>query len=181
MKVPTIPALLLAALLCWLATLPLPVQAHRTELFAIVQGSDIHGQTGDLADTTIKIYGPGNKLLGETRTDGQGAFVYSPTQRVDHTLVLDTDDGHRAAFTVAATELPAALSAPDRNTAPAAALAELKSTLQTLLTEQLNPLRQEIHALEKRLRLQDILGGLGYITGLAGLLFFLRRKSGKDN
>ena len=49
------------------------------------------------------------------------------------------------------------------------------------LGKQLDLLRQQVYDSEERLRFRDILGGIGFILGLAGVAFYLkarRRRSG---
>ena len=50
------------------------------------------------------------------------------------------------------------------------------------LTAELAALRRELRQYEQRIRLRDVLGGIGYIVGMAGVAFYFlgvrRRQSG---
>jgi nickel transport protein len=72
----------------------------------------------------------------------------------------------------------AASAAPE---AFAAAVAPaLESAIERAVARQIRPLREQLVAAEDRIRLQDILGGIGYIMGLTGLALWWasRRRSG---
>ncbi|WP_235851899.1 carboxypeptidase-like regulatory domain-containing protein [Litorivita pollutaquae] len=55
---------------------------------------------------------------------------------------------------------------------------EAQEALAQMLQDELRPLRREVMALKETRRVQDVLGGLGYIAGLFGLGFYIaaRRK-----
>jgi nickel transport protein len=66
---------------------------------------------------------------------------------------------------------------------PAAALpgdARLKELIETAVDRQVVPLRRQLDRFENTLRVRDVLGGIGYIFGIMGLLFFFlgRRSKG---
>lgn len=56
---------------------------------------------------------------------------------------------------------------------PALSQEVLEAAVARAVASQVNPLREQIAAYEDRLRLHDILGGIGWIVGVAGLGFFL--------
>ncbi len=56
---------------------------------------------------------------------------------------------------------------------------EVRSIVEAAVTKRIRPLVREIRRLEEQVWLHDILGGIGYIAGLAGLAFYflgVRRK-----
>jgi len=152
---------------------------------------------GRVRNAAIKVFGPDGRQLGETVTDAAGEFTFAPAGRFDHRFVLDPGDGHRAAFTVARDELPAGLAPggvkPGLHAgagetpvggrrppaAPAAATpvrpadgdAEIHRLVEEAVARQLRPLRERIERYEEKTRLRDVLGGIGYILGIAGVLF----------
>ena len=159
---------------------------------------------GKLKDITIKVLGPGGEHLGQTTTDAEGSFEFVAEKRCDHTFVLETDAGHRAEYTVKAEELPADLPSPtpdpqksgggqderaqnsreprELDGEAAAKSAEtvsdtkLREAVESAVARQMRPLRRELQACRKTVRFHDIVGGIGYIVGIAGILFYLKSR-----
>jgi nickel transport protein len=180
-----------------------PAKAHTLRMFAYVDGATIRGSVyfgASVAarDARVTVSGPGGETLFATVSDAEGAFRVPVQSRVDHHLVADTGDGHRAEFTIAARELSPSASAGqpasaeprvdesrvDKQAAAdrqkTAAPAELTAMIESAIARQMGPLRAEIAAFEERIWLRDVLGGLGYILGLAGLAaYFLSRQRQK--
>jgi nickel transport protein len=50
--------------------------------------------------------------------------------------------------------------------------------VERAVARQIRPLREALEAERSRARLHDILGGLGYIAGLAGLALWWRSRKG---
>jgi nickel transport protein len=143
---------------------PSPAWAHKLNLFAHVEGATIQGKayfSGGTAAQGVKVvaFDPAGKELGQTTTDTEGKFTMKPGGRCDHRLVVRTDDGHAAEFTVPAAELPEgdAVRANDNIDA---------------LTQQVVRLREDLNEYEQRLRFRDVLGGIGYIVGVSGVAFY---------
>ncbi len=144
----------------------------------------------------------GNEI-GEVNTDKNGTFSFSADFRQDHIFILELADGHRASFTVKADELPeslilAAVAAPQTQADAAAADAqeenppatemdssaqeqttlqisaeEFEALIDKTVSKHIRPLREQLDRYEEKVRLHDILGGIGYIVGLMGLGYFL--------
>jgi nickel transport protein len=165
------------AVLILVATLvaAFPALAHRMNLFALAEGPEIRGTVtfaggGRGANLPVRIEGPDGSPLAEARTDAQGNFAFTATRRQDHRLSVDTEDGHGARFLVRAEELPASL--PEGPSAPSIPPPAVQD-LEAVVARQIAPLRMQIEAYEQRIRWHDVLGGIGYILGLAGIAFFL--------
>ncbi len=160
-----------------LSLLP-PVLAHRLNVFATVEGNKIAGYVyvsggGRAREARITVLGPDGKELQKLRTNARGEFAFTVKQRVDYTIVAETGDGHRASYTVKATELPAVGAGEGAEPAPA--------KVETAVVRQIQALREELRRHEERVRLRDILGGIGYIFGVMGLiLYFKSRKQAKS-
>lgn len=148
----------------------------------------------------IAVEGPGDQKLSEIKTNDRGEFVYEAAVRCDHTFVLDLEDGHSARFTVKADELPANLpAAGPAGTAPAAepripaaasgepqsaepavhpgelpasTLSGIEAAVSRAVSQQLRPLREQLDEFQEQAKLHDVLGGIGYIFGLAGAAFY---------
>lgn len=93
-----------------------------------------------------------------TQTDAQGRFAWTGAPDGRYLAVAYGMEGHRA-------QAELAVSAVAATAAPAAQAQDLAL------------IRQDIARLEARVRLSDIVGGIGYIVGLAGAyLYWLSRR-----
>lgn len=192
----------LAAVL--IAAASLSAGAHQLRVFASPDGGQIGGQVyfvggGPARNAPVTVEAPGGEALGATETDSEGTFTFTPERAVDHTFIVDLADGHRDAFTVTADSLPIAAEAPPAEDAapdsePVEGPAEpsepratpgavetggqdaLRQATEEAVSRQIRPLREQIDALAKERRLQDIVGGIGYIFGIIGLYIIIRQR-----
>lgn len=186
-----------SCLLCALSALP--VAAHQLKVFAAAEGERIEGSVyfaggGAAVGAAVSVRAPDGRLLAELVADGEGRFAFTAGQRVDHRLSAATGEGHAAEWTVSAAELPAGLPGP-RDAGPAAAPAPadpsagrdavlwpddaaLESMIERAVARQVRPLREELLAAQGRARVSDVLGGIGYIVGIAGLALWWRARRG---
>jgi nickel transport protein len=184
--------------LAWLLAIPV-AQAHALNLFATVSGGVVQGKTyyadGPAPGISVIVYGPKNEVLGSVRSDEAGMFTWTPTIRCDLRFVTETLDGHRTEFTVRTSELPESLPAPegemasdesdgsdrsDRSVGSTEApesSAELQHLIEDAVSRQIAPLRGQLDAASRRTQFRDIVGGIGYIVGVAGLLVLWKRRS----
>lgn len=197
--------LVLLLLLC--AVVPLwttTAHAHRMLIMAWVQGDRLvvetafgTGQIGANIAITVQDAVTGDELLSGT-TDAQGlyeaALPATALERRAPLLVHATDGaGHMAEQTIAPDELPALaiLSTASPSPPEATGLASmpdhspdqlsmlLQQTVAEAVRQEITPLRREILALSQRgPGIPEIVGGIGWIVGLAGLgALLLRRKT----
>lgn len=168
--------LLAAAFLLAGLTAAGPAWAHKMKVFAVIEGDAIVGSAyfspGGRVQDAEAVLSVGGEEVARTRTGTDGEFRFALTRPGPYRIAVDGGDGHAAFFTVAdgaPPAAPASLSAP-------AAIGE--AALEQALARQIRPLREQIDAYEEKIRLHDILGGLGVIAGLAGVAFGLseRRK-----
>ncbi len=193
----------MARLLATLAALALllaaaPAEAHKLKVFAAAVGPRIEGSVyfvgGDPAPgARLNVATPDGEAITAMSADDAGRFAFTAERRVDHVIVADTGDGHSARFTVLARDLPDTLPPPSLSgaqaselsirpptAAPAVAVApfanagDLREIVGEAVAQQIVPLREQLNGYEDRVRLHDVLGGLGYILGLAGLALWLR-------
>ena len=139
-------------------------------------------------------------------TDDHGAFRWRPPVAADYTVTVDAGDGHWIDATVTADRLgavampppaeimprpPAADAAPGPgSTAPTvacpppidpAALARVVETrVDEAVARQLRPLIEAATRAEGRLRLNDVMGGVGMIVGLAGAALWASARRRRD-
>jgi nickel transport protein len=204
----------LAATLLWLLA-PGPALAHKLNLFAAAEGRVIRGEVyfaggGKAADVPVRVQSASGEPLAALRSGADGGFAYKATAAVDHQIIAETPDGHRASWLVRAAELGGAfpqgddadagasssaaapLQAADRPALAAAAAAateigaaearldpDLIAAIERAVARQVRPLREAAAAARDAAGFRDVLGGIGYIVGLAGLgLWWQCRRSG---
>ena len=177
---------------------PLPAMAHNVIAAVFPSGDAIEGEigfsSGDMAaDLVVEVFDEAGNKLGETRTDADGFFLFTPSQPVTHIFRGDLGAGHVAETMMSAADVAAILgqtAATDSagasvlSGAPAimaqpAGLSDLTRTeIAKMLRDELRPIRQELTAFKNKSNFQSVLGGLGYIFGLFGLGFYIaaRRK-----
>ena len=175
-----------------------PAAAHKLEVFAFADGSRIEGQVYIAGG----VRAPGARIIvrdaaGRTLTEispaADGSFSFAAQAAVDHWIVAESGDGHRAEWRVAASELaggvpgqespgrvnalapPAPAVTPTDATATEARVGAgqaldpmLEAAIERAVARQVRPLRQELAVARDAARLQDILGAIGYIFGLTG-------------
>lgn len=178
--------------------------AHKVVAGAYASGDRVEGEIGfsdgEMAkNVRVEVFAADGRKLGETHTNGEGVFVFTPTQPVAHVFRADLGAGHVAEVRLELNELPAGLAAkggsaaesggeppvvsahaaadPRSADAPAFTAAQRELVAEAVRAE-IRPLRRELIAYKEKNDLQTILGGIGYIVGLFGLWFFLaaRRK-----
>jgi nickel transport protein len=176
-----------------------PALAHKLRVFALPEGNRISGYTyfggGErVSGITVRMFGPNGEALGEVVSDDRGGFVFEAKARVDHRLEADAGSGHLAEFVVRAEDLsagvgdepagPAAPMTPTTGFAPTGMTAAvstppsvvtppLEEQIERAVARQLRPLREQLEQYEQSVRWHDVLGGIGYILGLAGLAGWL--------
>lgn len=175
-------------------------QAHKINLFATAEGRKISGRAyfsrGEGAQNVkVEVTGPKGEKLAELRTDKEGKFEFTARFRCDHKFVVTTIDGHKASYTVTADELPEVLpplgdAAPTPVAAPAPKIPapapppDVEAMVERAVSRQIAPLRRDIKAYQEKVRIHDVLGGLGYIFGLCGVAFYFlgtaRKKAAQD-
>lgn len=183
----------------------LPLSAHKLKVFATAEGEKILGQAyfvggAGAGGATIRITDTEGRLLAQPKPDEEGNFSYRVEQRMDYRVEADSQDGHIASWTLRADEfstgLPVAEATGQTRSGDLAAQEPVPPTTEALSTaagtvsvqqveaavaRQIRPLREALQAQEERVRLRDIVGGIGYIIGLAGLGLWWggRRRNGQ--
>ena len=131
----------------------------------------------------------GNKL-GQTKTDSDGFFTYTPTSQVNHVFRADLGAGHIAKTVFDISELSSVLTGDelaqntgetakgtgdDPNTAPGdvTITQQQEILIAAIVRDELRPLRREITAYKEKNDFQSILGGIGYIFGFFGIAYYL--------
>jgi nickel transport protein len=157
-----------------------PAVAHGISVFAYAEGARIQGSahyTGGspARGLRIAIMDDSGRLLSESRTAEDGSFSYLAQEPVAHQIVVNSGDGHQARWRISAGELAQGFRFSEEGGTEATDSTdrsvdrELEAAVERAVARQLAPLRRELLAERDRLRLQDMVGAIGYIAGLAGL------------
>ena len=162
-----------------------------------IQGEVYFSGGAKAADVPVTVTNPAGDVLAELRTAPDGSFSYEATAAVAQHIVAETLDGHRGEWQVTAAELAGAFSAPSaavdtpdsqpnalvphgtKSAAPQSTEASpgtgpeldaaLAAAIERAVARQVRPLREEALAARDAVQFRDVLGGIGYIIGLAGL------------
>lgn len=169
---------------------PATSSAHTLYVFARAEGRTIRGEVyyrgrQPARGVSVKAIDPAGSEIGRTETDIEGQFRLQARYRCDHRLLAATADGHGAEYTLTAAQLPRDL--PPRPGAPEAGPREADAPgpktddhpatgpRQEQIADvcrQLVELRRQLNQYEQRVRIRDVLGGLGYILGIAAVAFY---------
>ncbi|WP_338181138.1 cobalt ABC transporter permease [Thalassospira tepidiphila] len=167
-----------------------PAQAHKVIASLFPSGSNIEGEigfsNGVMAENTlVEIFDLDGNKIDEVTTDGDGFFVYIPSQQIDLRFRADLGAGHVAEATFAIADLAGAddtlqtasskaptASGVGSNAGPAITR-EQEEIIATIVRDELRPLRRELTAYKEKNDLQSILGGIGYIFGAFGIIYYI--------
>ncbi len=173
-----------------------PVYAHKVHIFAYADGDLIKTESrfnGDrpAQNCAVNVQSLTDQdVVATGTTDGQGLFAFPlPRPAVDLDIIISCGDGHRGSWRLEAQDFSSEVNqAPHVHSAPEQASPPANNNdndvLRKLIAEEvekkLAPLRRDIARLaERKTSLQDILGGIGYLLGLAGLAAYLKNRKGK--
>ncbi|MCW2272936.1 cobalamin biosynthesis protein CbiM [Rhodoblastus acidophilus] len=192
------------ALLLALAA-PDPACAHHLKLFLTVEDGALGGYAffvggGRPEGSTVIVKDSGGHEIYRGKTDDHGAFRWTPPVAADYAVTVDAGDGHWVEGFLAADRLGAPAATPTPATAlptpsapkpdasacaqpDSAALASLvEAQVDRAVARQLRPLIESYTLAEGRVRLNDVMGGIGMIVGLAGMGLWglARRRKASD-
>ena len=173
--------------------------AHRVNIFCWVEGKEVVSESAFPSGTpvhegTIRVFAEdADRKLLEGSTDTQGRFRFRiPKQAIDNAwdlrVEIDAGVGHVNSWLVRASEFATSGSSPkptasqsqaagtdrtDREVAASNAAELTPKELEAALERKLRPIHQKLSRLEQdRVSVQDVVGGLGYILGLAGIALY---------
>lgn len=206
-----LPGVCMAAVI-WICLMTIQAQAHKVNVFAWVEGDRIVVEgyfSGNVKarDSVVEVFDEAGKKILEGKTDQKGLYSFDladlPRFAGCLRIVLDADMGHKAEYTLSASDMPGsgkrdvpgqgqprtnqsvnAPAPPFTGSTQVVDQAALAAALETVLDKKLEPIvrmlgKQEKLLLEEKYggpRIGDIIGGIGWIMGLAGLTaFFLSR------
>ncbi len=180
-----------------------PCFAHKVRIFAWQDGDNIvteskfsRGKSARNAEVVVVDKESGENILsGTTDTEGIFTFPLPQTTSKELEIIVDTGDGHKNSWIFSLEnsvpdEQKATVSQPAKVTSlptpsPVTESPEsMKQSITTLeftriieetLDKKLAPINRTLaENAEKGPSLQDILGGIGYIIGLAGVMAYMQ-------
>ncbi|MGF1729302.1 MSCRAMM family protein [Photobacterium kasasachensis] len=164
--------------------------AHRMKAFSWVEGQAIEGEAyftnGQMAADSIVELLVDQKVVATTQSDEEGQFRFEALAVGDYQIRTDAGQGHVATYYISASEFSVEESDTGTVVDPSGPEASqlqktVDSTLSKAQVEQavakaIRPLREQLDQYEAKVRLHDILGGIGYIFGLFGLFVLYRSR-----
>lgn len=179
--------------------------AHKVRIFAWEEGEEIvteskfsGGRAAKNVTITVIDSATGKELLaGATDSEGLFRFPVPPNAGAGLEIVVDGGDGHKNSWKhileTASTDDAATSPHPaptESSVTPSPPVTEPQQTIDaeqlTILVEEalerkLGPIRRSLAEItEKGPSLQDIIGGIGYIFGLAGIAAYMRFRKTKE-
>lgn len=190
----------MTVLLC--STLPFNAHGHLLKVFAYSQsgptpqtmttsGKVYFAGGAPVADLKLDILNQQGDIVQSTISDPQGKFKVT-LDSADYELIANTQDGHLAKWDIKAPVVSAITTSAQLDTQQTNQTAtkdgllgqqqgrisqdQLQQIFAQQLAIQIQPLTEQINALEERTKLQDIMGALGYIFGLYAMAMWWRQR-----
>ena len=170
--------------------LPLQAQAHKIQVFAWVSGNSVTVESGfsgnrPLVKGTVTVTdAQTTELLLQGTGDSKGIFTFEiPTsikeKAADMLITVAGGEGHQSEWLIPASEYLTGTPAKTKKIPQQQALnnEELEQMLKKILEEELAPIKRSLaKASEQKPGFRDIMGGIGYLLGLAGLVAWLKNR-----
>lgn len=172
-----------AVLVCVCST----ADAHRMDLTVRVVGGTIEGKAAyhggrPAAGASVELRLASGEVLATAVAGEDGRFSVPVSGRAALEVFVHTADGHAARTRLAAEALPSGLAEDVAAEAPQIQEELARRVAHLVVGEvsrQLVPISDGLADLERRVAVRDVLGGIGYLLGLAGIAAYLlaRRRS----
>ena len=172
-----------------------PLFAHKINVFASPEGNRVSGYAyfrgGSRAvNSQVSVFFTDGTLFLTTQTSDDGCFFFDVTERAEYSIKVITPDGHAASYRLMPHEFSAALPLRDDATLTSDVTDELEAELVSVdctevalsslveraVRKEIRLLKEHLQLQEDRARLQDIVGGIGYIFGIFGIVMFFKAK-----
>ena len=174
-----------------------PCFAHKVRIFAWNEGNTIYteskfsgGKAAQNAVVTVVDKSTGEELIhGTTDQDGLFQFPTPDTTSSEIDIIVSSGDGHKNHWLYQLSPIATGSTTPPKqnvstdkvNNTTSSSIQltqeQLSELLNNLLEAKLAPIRQQLaQQQEQEPSIQDILGGIGYILGLAGIAAYMKSK-----
>lgn len=160
--------------------------AHKINIFSYKEGNKIFVE-GYFADgkpcknSEIIVFDENGGKIIEGKTNPEGIFSFDIPETSKIKIVLVADMGHKVE-----TEMQLKDKPPEKQNIKESKKIEEKQ-IQTNIDEEkikkiveesvekaINPVLKEIEKEKQRIKIQDIIGGIGYILGILGIILYLK-------
>ena len=178
------------AVFIYISIFSLDSQAHLLKVFAYTQVIDkqnisIQGKVyfaggAGVANLSIDILDKTGANYSKVHSNAEGQFkLILPNS--EYQIIANTLDGHIAKWQIKKPRQLGSTAPKSSATLPAKNplnldTALLESVIADQLQQQIQPLAEQINALQDKVRYQDAIGAIGYIFGVFGLLIWWRQK-----
>jgi len=168
------------------------VFAHKVNIFAYVEGNIVYTESyfsdgKKVEGGRVEVYdSQGNKLL-EGETDKHGQFNFKVPKKDDLKIILIATLGHRASYILSKDELADLVATPGSKELESEGVENIqvdldciKKVIDSSLDEKLKPIMRELTRMQqKQISFTEVIGGIGYIFGIMGVIFyFVSKKKG---
>jgi nickel transport protein len=170
-------------------------EAHSVYIFAYLENSQIctnsyFGGKGKVIGGRVSMAAASGKILATAQTDEQGNACFAPPESSqDLFFTVEAGEGHQAEFKLPASDIDGAFESNqepvDQSEEAASGSSAVPATgglTRDDLRQALSPIMRKLAEMESaqnsRVNFKDIIGGLGWIIGLAGAaLWAVNRKN----
>lgn len=174
--------------------------AHRLNVFAWVEGGQVvarcnFGSKRPAVNAEVKAYtGGGNDLLAQGQTNELGEFAFPLPANIAEGIKIEASagQGHKgewildapkpspAATVESEASAPPLTRTPRSNPTSSPAASITREELESILSRSLAPLHREIAELRQgKPGAAEIVGGVGWLIGLAGICFYFMARTKK--
>ncbi len=168
---------------------PGPAIAHKASVYAFIEDGMVYveGYFFDSAPCrgcVVEVRGDkGGSILLEGRTDEQGHLEFKAPEAYPLYLKMAAGQGHAASFVLDEGQEPMAeIDISETGERPGGledCSGDMEALVDAMVKARMAPLRAEIsrlRAASERPGITEIIGGIGYIIGLAGIWLYFRKK-----
>ncbi len=140
------------------------IYAHNIKIFAGKKDNNISGYIYSpggirIKNSTLYVY-KNNKFISEIKTNNQGEFIYKNIDN-SHYKFIYNQDGHLAEYNI-----NKILLNPQK-----------KENISQINDNQIFEIKEQLNKIENSIRIRDLIGGIGYIIGIAGLISFYKQRN----
>ena len=174
-----------------------PVYAHKVNMFAYVEANKVmmEGYFSDgkkPINCEVVVTDTDEKVLVKGVTDHDGKFSFVIPELTNLHIVLNAGMGHRAEYVISQSELSgggsvAAPSTTNQQDIQTSSTEESpisssfnESSLRRAVIEANLPLLRSIEELKESAKFSNIIGGVGFIFGIVGVLFYIKARKMLD-
>ncbi|MFO7559366.1 MAG: hypothetical protein R6X10_11100 [Desulfobacterales bacterium] len=172
--------------------------AHKVNIFAWVEGDTVYTESKfsggkKVQNAPVEIYGTDGTKLLEGKTNELGEFSFPAIRKTGMKVVLLAGMGHKAEWTVSASELQgndpekteeiAPEKMEKRSASPCLNQEEIRNVVEKVMDQKLQPVIRELRKSlnpDREPDFGDIMGGIGYIVGLIGVAAYVHSRRKKD-